>query len=188
MSDLMFRPATELAGLVRSGEVTSRELVVESLQRIEEVDGELNAFTYTDADGALAAADAVSSGDERPFAGVPIAIKDLGVAVKGWPLSNCSDLYEDYAPDYDSFCVRRLREAGFVFVGRTASPEFGIVPVTESRRFGPTRNPWNTNRTPGGSSGGSGAAVASGMVPVAHASDGGGSIRIPASCCGLVGL
>jgi amidase len=188
VSDLMFRPATELAELVRSGEVTSRELVEESLQRIDELDGELNAFTYTDADGALAAADAVSSGDERPFAGVPIAIKDLGVAVKGWPLSNCSDLYEDYAPDYDSFCVRRLREAGFVFVGRTASPEFGIVPVTEPRRFGPTRNPWDTGRTPGGSSGGSGAAVASGMVPIAHASDGGGSIRIPASCCGLVGL
>ena len=119
---------------------------------------------------------------------MPIAIKDLGVAVAGWPLTNCSDLYADFAPDYDSFVARRLREAGFVFVGRTASPEFGIVPVTESRRFGPTRNPWDTGRTPGGSSGGSGAAVASGMVPVAHASDGGGSIRIPASCCGLVGL
>lgn len=188
MSDLLFRPVTELAELVRSGEVSSRELVEESLQRIEELDGELNAFTYVDADGALAAADAVSSGDERPFAGVPIAIKDLGVAVAGWPLSNCSELYADFAPDYDSFVARRLREAGFVFVGRTASPEFGIVPVTESRRFGPTRNPWDTGRTPGGSSGGSGAAVASGMVPIAHASDGGGSIRIPASCCGLVGL
>jgi amidase len=188
VSDLLFRPITELAELVRSGEVSSRELVEESLARIEEADGEINAFTYTDADGALAAADKVASGDERPFAGVPIAIKDLGVAVAGWPLSNCSDLYADFAPDYDSFVARRLREAGFVFVGRTASPEFGIVPVTESRRFGPTRNPWDTGRTPGGSSGGSGAAVASGMVPVAHASDGGGSIRIPASCCGLVGL
>jgi amidase len=188
VSDLLFRPITELAELVRSGEVSSRELVEESLARIEEADGEINAFTYTDADGALAAADKVASGDERPFAGVPIAIKDLGVAVAGWPLSNCSDLYADFTPDYDSFVARRLREAGFVFVGRTASPEFGIVPVTESRRFGPTRNPWDTGRTPGGSSGGSGAAVASGMVPVAHASDGGGSIRIPASCCGLVGL
>ena len=188
MSDLLFRPITELAGLVRSGEVSSRELVEASLARIDEVDGEINAFTFTDPDGALAAADKVASGDERPFAGVPIAIKDLGVAVAGWPLTNCSDLYADFAPDYDSFVARRLREAGFVFVGRTASPEFGIVPVTESRRFGPTRNPWDTNRPPGGSSGGSGAAVASGMVPVAHASDGGGSIRIPASCCGLVGL
>jgi amidase len=119
---------------------------------------------------------------------VPIAIKDLGVAVAGWPLTNCSDLFADYAPDYDSFVARRLRDAGFVFVGRTASPEFGIVPTTEPRRFGPTRNPWDTGRSTGGSSGGSGAAVASGMVPIAHASDGGGSIRIPASCCGLVGL
>jgi len=188
VSDLLFRPVTELAQLVRSGEVSSRELVEASLQRIEELDGELNAFTFTDADGALAAADAIASGDERPFAGVPIAIKDLGMAVAGWPLTNCSDLYADFTPDYDGFVVRRLREAGFVLVGRTASPEFGIVPVTEPRRFGPTRNPWDTGRTPGGSSGGSGAAVAGGMVPVAHASDGGGSIRIPASCCGLVGL
>jgi amidase len=188
VSDLLFRPTTELAELVRSGEVTSRELVEESLARIDEVDGELGAFTFTDPDGALAAADAVSSGDERPFAGVPIAIKDLGVAVAGWPLTNCSDLYEDYTPDYDSFVARRFRDAGFVFIGRTASPEFGIVPVTEPRRFGPTRNPWDPSRTPGGSSGGSGAAVAAGMVPIAHASDGGGSIRIPASCCGLVGL
>ena len=188
MSDLLFRPITELAELVRSGEVSSRELVEESLGRIDEVDGEINAFTFTDPDAALAAADAVSSGDERPFAGVPIAIKDLGVAVAGWPLTNCSDLYADFTPDWDSYVARRLREAGFVFIGRTASPEFGIVPVTEPRRFGPTRNPWDPSRTPGGSSGGSGAAVAAGMVPVAHASDGGGSIRIPASCCGLVGL
>jgi amidase len=188
VSDLMFRPITELAELVRSGEVSSRELVEESLRQIDEVDGEINAFTFTDPDGALAAADAVASGDERPFAGVPIAIKDLGVAVAGWPLTNCSDLYADFTPDYDGYVARRLREAGFIFVGRTASPEFGIVPVTEPRRFGPTRNPWDTGRTPGGSSGGSGAAVAAGMVPVAHASDGGGSIRIPAACCGLVGL
>src|SRR5688572_181308 len=110
------------------------------------------------------------------------------MAVAGWPLTNCSDLYADFTPDYDGYVVRRLREAGFVLIGRTASPEFGIVPVTEPRRFGPTRNPWDLSRTPGGSSGGSGAAVAAGMVPVAHASDGGGSIRIPASCCGLVGL
>jgi amidase len=188
VSDLLFRPIHELAELVRSGEVTSRELVEGSLARIDEVDGEINAFTFTDPDGALAAADAVGTGDERPFAGVPIAIKDLAVAVAGWPLTNCSDLYEDFKPDYDSFVARRFRDAGFVFVGRTASPEFGIVPVTEPRRFGPTRNPWDTSRTPGGSSGGSGAAVAAGMVPIAHASDGGGSIRIPASCCGLVGL
>ena len=186
--DLLFRSATELAELVRSGEVSSRELVEASLRRIEEVDGDVNAFTFLDAEGALAAADEVSGGDERPFAGVPIAIKDLGMAVAGWPLTNCSKLYEGYTPDYDGFVTRRLKEAGFVLVGRTASPEFGIVPVTEPKLFGPTRNPWDLSRTPGGSSGGSGAAVAAGMVPIAHASDGGGSIRIPAACNGLVGI
>lgn len=188
MSDMLFRPVTELAELIRSGEVSSRELVELSFERIEALDGDLNAFTFKDPDGALATADAIAPGDERPFAGVPMAIKDLGVAVAGWPLTMCSELFGDFAPDYDSFVARRLREAGFVFVGRTASPEFGIVPVTEPRCFGPTRNPWDTDRTPGGSSGGSGAAVAAGIVPVAHASDGGGSIRIPAACCGLVGL
>jgi amidase len=97
-------------------------------------------------------------------------------------------LFGDYRPNYDAFVVRRIRDAGFISIGRTAAPEFGIVPVTESRRFGPTRNPWNTNNTPGGSSGGAAAAVAAGILPVAQGSDGGGSLRIPASCCGLVGL
>ncbi len=99
-----------------------------------------------------------------------------------------TELSGDFTPDYDSHVVRRLKEAGFVIVGVTSSPEAGILPVTEPRRFGPTRNPWDTDRTPGGSSGGAAAAVAAGMVPVAHGSDGGGSIRIPAACCGLVGL
>jgi amidase len=100
----------------------------------------------------------------------------------------CSDLFADVVPSHDAFCVRRLRDAGFVIVGKTALPEMGILPTTESRRFGPTRNPWALNRTPGGSSGGSAAAVAAAMVPIAHGNDGGGSIRIPAACCGLVGL
>ena len=186
--DLLFRPAVELADLVRLGEVSARELVEASLARIEAIDGDLNCFTLVDADGALAAADAIGPGDERPFAGVPIAIKDLTSATAGLRVSNGSDLYGDYTPDYDSHVVRRVRAAGFVIVGKTASPEMGILPVTESRRFGPTRNPWNRDHTPGGSSGGSGAAVAAGLVPIAHGSDGGGSIRIPAACCGLVGL
>jgi amidase len=188
VTDLLFRPALELAGRVRSGDVTSRELVEASLGRIERVDGRLNAWTHVDADGALAAADAVAAGDERPFCGVPIGIKDLFAPVAGWPLSQGSDLAGDFRPDYDSAVVRRLRDAGFVLVGRTNSPEFGIPPVTEPRRNGATRNPWDTERTPGGSSGGSSAAVASGTVPVAHGSDGGGSIRIPAACTGLFGL
>src|SRR5215217_1668319 len=185
--ELLFRPATELADLVRAGDVSSRELVETSLERIEALQPELNAFVYTDSDGALAAADAVGAGDARPFAGVPIAIKDTA-AVAGLPYTLGSDLFGDFVPEHDAFVVRRLRDAGFVVVGKTNLPEFGILPVTEPRRFGPTRNPWDTGRTPGGSSGGAAAAVASGMVPLAHGSDGGGSIRIPAACCGLVGL
>ncbi len=187
MSDLLFKPALELARMVRDGEVSATELVDASLDRIESVDGEINAFTTVDAEGARAAAAEIGPGDERPFAGVPIAIKELA-AVAGLPMTGGSELFGDFVPEYDTFVVRRIREAGFVIVGKTNSPEFGILPVTEPRRFGPTRNPWNTSRTPGGSSGGAAAAVAAGMVPVAHGSDGGGSIRIPAACCGLVGL
>ncbi|HEX4735388.1 MAG TPA: amidase [Thermoleophilaceae bacterium] len=187
-NDLFFKPATELADLVRLGEVSARELAELSLDRIEADEQGLNAFTVVDRGGALAVADGIVPGDERPFAGVPIAIKDLSLATAGLRVSSGSDLYGDYTPDYDAHTVRRIREAGFVIVGKTAAPEMGIVPVTEPRRFGPTRNPWNTDHTPGGSSGGSAAAVAGGLVPIAHASDGGGSIRIPAACCGLVGL
>jgi amidase len=187
-TDLLYRSATQLAGLVRSGDVSASELVEASLARIEEVDDRVNAFTLVDADGALAAAAAIGPGDERPFAGVPIGIKDLTAPVAGMVMSQGSELFGDYTPDYDAHVVRRIKDAGFVIVGKTSSPELGIIPVTEPRRFGPTRNPWNLGRTPGGSSGGSAAAVAAGMVPIAHGSDGGGSIRIPSACCGLVGL
>ena len=186
-TELLFRPATELAGLVRSGKLGARELTEAALERIDALNGEINAFVYTDADGALAAADAVAPDDDRPFASVPIAVKDTA-AVAGMPYTLGSDLFGDFVPAHDAFVVRRLREAGFVIVGKTNLPEYGILPVTEPRRFGPTRNPWDTERTPGGSSGGAAAAVAAGMVPLAHGSDGGGSIRIPAACCGLVGL
>jgi amidase len=186
-TDLLFKPATELANLIRGGDISSRELVEASLERIEALEPELNAFAHLDPEGALAAADLVRPGDERPFAGVPIAIKDTA-EVAGWPYTLGSDVFGDFVPSYDAFVVRRLREAGFVLVGKTSLPEFGILPVTEPRRFGPTRNPWDTERTPGGSSGGAAAAVAAGMLPLAHGSDGGGSIRIPAACCGLVGL
>ena len=183
----MFKPAGELAALVRTGELSSRELVDECLRRIEALQPELNAFVHLDAEGALAAAEAIGPGDPRPFAGVPIAIKDTA-AVAGMPYTMGSDIFGDFVPQHDSFVVRRLRAAGFVLVGKTNMPEFGILPVSEPRRFGPTRNPWDTECTPGGSSGGAAAAVAAGMVPIAHGSDGGGSIRIPAACCGLVGL
>lgn len=187
MHDLLFRPASELAALVRSGEITARELVSASLERIEALDGQINAFTHVDPDGALAAADAIAPGDARPFAGVPIAIKD-NQPVEGMPLTFGTDLFGDFVAPFDAAFVGRLRAAGFVIVGKTALPEYGILPSTESRRNGPTRNPWDLSRTPGGSSGGAGAAVAAGMVPLAHGNDGGGSIRIPAACCGLVGL
>jgi amidase len=184
---LLLRPATELAALVRNGELTARELVEASLRRIDELEPTINAFTHIAYEQALEAADEVGAADPRPFAGVPIAVKD-NRAVAEMPLTMCSDLLGDFVPRRDAFLVRRLRGAGFVIVGKTALPEMGILPTTESRRFGPTRNPWALDRTPGGSSGGSAAAVAAGMVPVAHANDGGGSTRIPASCCGLVGL
>lgn len=185
--DLMFRPAAELAGLVRAGELSARELVTASLDRIEALEPQVNAFTHVDAEGALAAAETIGAGDERPFAGVPIAIKD-NRPVEGLPLTFSASCMPDFRPPFDGFVVRRLREAGFVIVGITAMPEFGIINVTESTRNGPTRNPWELERTPGGSSGGAAAAVASGMLPLAHGNDGGGSIRIPAACCGLVGL
>jgi amidase len=185
---LLFRPVDELAQLVRTGEVTSRELVQESLDRIQTLNPQLNAFVDVFADEALAAADQIAPGDERPLAGVPIAIKN-NTPVAGKRLTYASEFMGDFVAPFDAALVRRLRDgAGAIIVGTTTLPEFGIQPVTETRRFGPTRNPWDTDRTPGGSSGGSAAAVASGMVPLAHANDGGGSTRIPASCCGLVGL
>ncbi len=186
-SDLMFRGALELAGMVRAGEVSSRELVELSLERIEELNPALNAFVDVDEDGARATAAAIGARDPRPFAGVPVAIKN-NRAVEGLRLTNGCALMAENVARYDHNITRRLRAAGFVIVGTTTLPEFGILPVSEARIFGPTRNPWDLGRTPGGSSGGSAAAVSSGMVPVAHGNDGGGSLRIPAACCGLVGL
>ena len=187
MSELLTRSAVELAAMVRAGELSARELVQASLDAIDRLEPQINAFTHVAAESALAAADAVAPGDSRPFAGVPIAVKD-NRPVAGMPLTMCSDLFGGFVADHDAFLVRRLRDAGFVVVGKTTLPENGILPTTESRRFGPTANPWALDRTPGGSSGGSAAAVAAGMVPIAHGNDGGGSIRIPAACCGLVGL
>jgi amidase len=193
MTDVLRRSAVELAELVRARELSARELVQASLDAIADRDGPINAFTHVAPEAALADANRVDAtlsaadADERPFAGVPIAVKD-NRAVAGMPLTMCSDLFADFTPVQDAHVVRRLREAGFVIVGKTALPELGILPTTESRRFGPTANPWASDRTPGGSSGGSAAAVAAGMVPIAHGNDGGGSLRIPAACCGLVGL
>ena len=183
----MFKPVAELAQLVRSGDISARELVEHSLARIEELDPKLGAFMQIDRAGALATADAIGPGDERPFAGVPIAIKN-NRAVQGLRLTHGCKLMRDYVARYDHNTVAHLRAAGFVIVGTTKTPEYGILPVTEPLEYGPVRNPWDPTRTPGGSSGGSAAAVASGMVPIAHGNAGGGSLRIPAACTGLVGL
>src|SRR5262245_25015238 len=183
----MFRPASELAGMVRAGEISARELVSASLERIEELEPTINAFVEVDGERALQAAEEVRPGDQRPFAGVPIAVKN-NRPVQGLRFTFGCSLMADHVAEYDHNVTRRLKDAGFVIVGTTTLPEYGILPTTEARLFGPTHNPWDLERTPGGSSGGAAAAVAAGMVPVAHGNDGGGSIRIPAACCGLVGL
>jgi amidase len=186
-ADLMLKPVHELAALVRGGEISAREVVGAALRRIEDLDEQINAFVEIDADRALAAADEIEPGDERPYAGVPIAIK-ANVPVAGLCMNFASKFLAGHRPGHSAYLVRRLREAGFVVVGTTNMSEFGILPTTEPRHTGATHNPWNLDRTPGGSSGGSAAAVAAGMIPIAHGNDGGGSIRIPAACCGLVGL
>jgi amidase len=186
--ELAFLSAVEQARLVRSGEISSTELVLLSLERIARLDPALNSFVTVCAEEALAVARAVdSTPGDAPFRGVPIGVKDLA-ATAGIRTTYSSQAYASYVPDFDTAVVRRIREAGFVIVGKTNTPEFGTVAFTESDLNGATRNPWNRELTPGGSSGGSAAAVSAGLVPIAHATDGGGSIRIPASCCGLFGL
>jgi amidase len=181
--------ATAQAELVARGEVSPLELTDAAVERIEALDGPLNAVVLRWFDHArdVAASDELPEG---PFRGVPFLLKDLWAAYAGQPLTNGNVALRDAMPisAEDTTIVSRFRAAGLVTLGRSSSPELGSVPVTEPVAYGPTRNPWNTDHTPGGSSGGAAAAVASGMVPIAHASDGGGSIRIPASCCGLVGL
>jgi amidase len=186
--ELLTMSAAEQAAAVRTGDVSATELVRASLAEIDGLDGELNAVITRIDERALAEAERVPAGDERPLAGVPILIKDLTQLTEGVRTAYGSAATGDFTPQFDTSLVRKLRQAGAVIVGKTSTPEFGILPTTEPHRFGPTRNPWDTTRTTGGSSGGSAAAVAAGMVAIAHASDGGGSIRIPASCCGLVGL
>jgi len=186
--DLAFLPAVEQARLVRDGAVSSVELTELYLKRIARLDPRLNAFVTVRAEEALAdarAADEEAGG--APFRGVPIAIKDL-TATAGTRTTFSSRAYAEFVPGFDMAVVRRIREAGFVILGKTNTPEFGTTAFTESELNGATRNPWSPERTPGGSSGGAAAALAAGLTPVAHGSDGGGSIRIPASCCGVFGL
>ncbi|MDE3086884.1 MAG: amidase [Acidobacteriota bacterium] len=180
--------ATAQAAAVRSGDVSPAELTEESLARIDRLDPELHAVVHRLDDKARAAARGPLP--DGPFRGVPILVKDLTAHSAGDPFHEGMRALRDAGhrePD-DSFLVGRLRGAGFVLVGRTNTPEMGIVPTTEPLAYGATHNPWDTTRSAGGSSGGSGAAVAAGMVALAHGNDGGGSIRIPSSVCGLYGL
>jgi amidase len=188
LGDLLQRPAHEQAALVRDGDVTARELVEASLRAIESTNAEINAFVHVAPELALAEADRIRPGDTRPLCGVPIGIKDLLSATKGLPTTEGSAAFGDWVAGYDSAHVRRLRDAGAIVVGKTNTPELGLRPVTENSRYGATRNPRNPELSAGGSSGGSAAAVAAGMVALCDGSDLGGSIRIPAACCGVVGL
>ncbi|HYD45181.1 MAG TPA: amidase family protein, partial [Phenylobacterium sp.] len=174
-----------LAELVRRGEVTPLELVEAAIEGIERHNGVLNAVVHKAYDEARAVAARPLAG---PFAGVPFLIKDLGLEVAGWPRTSGSRFSTDAPDARDSELVTRFRKAGVVLVGKTNTPEYGIPGVTISDKLGACRNPWNPDHVSGGSSGGAASAVAAGMVPLAHASDGLGSIRIPAACCGLVGL
>ena len=175
-----------LAELVRKKEVTPTELIEEAIGRIETFNPRFNAVIEPMYDIARKAA----AGDlpDGPFTGVPFLLKDLMADYCGVPSRRGSHFHRDFVPDHDSEMTVRFKGAGAIVVGKTNTPEYGLAPVTEPALFGPVHNPWDLTRTAGGSSGGSAAAVAARMVPLAHGNDGGGSIRIPASCCGLFGL
>jgi amidase len=175
--------AVGLAGLVAKGQVTAGELLDVAAARMAQVNPQLNAITRD-----LTAEARAQPAGEGPLAGVPYLLKDLGAAQAGVPTTGGSRLFSRTAAAADSALTRLYKAAGLRIFGKTNTPEFGLWPVTESDLLGPARNPWDLSRTPGGSSGGASAAVAAGIVPAAHASDGGGSIRIPASCCGLFGM
>jgi amidase len=183
--------ALELAGALRRRELSAVELLDACLTAVDERNGELNAVTWRNDDQArAAAADAdrrLDAGEQAPFLGVPIPIKDL-TPVAGWPVTYGSHGAPEGPSAESELVVEALRDAGFVLCGRTNTPEFGVITAAENLRFGPSRNPWDLSRSPGGSSGGAASAVAGGMFPIAHANDGGGSIRIPAAYCGLVGF
>jgi amidase len=178
--------ALGLAELVRKGEVSPLELCDEAIARIEAVNPTINAVVVPMFEEARRRAKGHLP--EGLFRGVPFLLKDLRAAYAGVPLRAGSRLFQDHVPQHDAELVVRYKASGLVIVGKTNTPELGILPVTEPDLYGPTRNPWDPNHTPGGSSGGSAAAVAAGIVPAAQGGDGGGSIRIPASCCGVFGF
>lgn len=184
--DYVSRDALGLAALVKAGEVSASELADTAIAQIEAHNPALNAVIRKRYD--IARTEALAVDKAAPFAGVPFLVKDIVAAIAGQPTGAGNRVCAGIVRDHDSELVRRYRAAGFVMLGQTNTPEFGLTPYTEPQAFGPTRNPWSPAHSPGGSSGGSAAAVAARMLPLASASDGGGSIRIPAACCGLFGL
>jgi amidase len=190
LSDYLAHDAIGLANLVRTREASARELLDIAIARAEAVNPAINAIVLKDYDAARerASRDHSHAPGDGPFAGVPYLIKDLGAPVAGLRMSMGSRHYRHFVPSEDAPVVALARAAGLNIFAKTSTSELGQMPYTEPELFGPCRNPWSLDHTPGGSSGGAGAAVAAGIVPLAHASDGGGSIRIPASCCGLFGL
>jgi amidase/6-aminohexanoate-cyclic-dimer hydrolase len=186
MKDYENYDALGLAELVKRGETSPEALLEEAILRAEKCDGEIGSIIIRMFDEARQAiADGVPNG---PFEGVPFLLKDLHLAWPGVRLTNGSKLFADFVPEIESELVARYRRSGLVVFGKTHSPEYGLTTTTESQLFGQTKNPWDLGHTSGGSSGGASAAVAAGILPMANASDGGGSIRIPASCCGLFGM
>lgn len=185
-ADYQTQDAVGLAGLISAGEISAKEALEAALARADAVNSDINAITYDMADEAL---DLVKDTTPKgPLGGVPFLVKDLGTQMAGTPTSAGSRLFAELNCPADNALVTAYRLAGLVIFGKTNTPEFGLEPVTEPESLGPCRNPWDLERTPGGSSGGAAASVAAGIVPAAHSSDGGGSIRIPASCCGLFGM
>jgi len=184
--ELALLDATSQSELVQRKQVTPLELVDAAIARIEELNPSFRAVVTPMFE--IARDTARGPLPKGPFRGVPFLLKDLLASYAGVRMASGSVALKDFVPDHDSELVVRLKRAGLVILGKTNTPEFGILPTTEPRLFGPSRNPWAPMRTPGGSSGGSAVAVATGMIPMAHGNDGGGSIRIPASCCGLFGM
>ena len=175
-----------LAELIRQRQITPMELCEEAIDRIERINPKINAVVTKMVDqGRRAASNSLPDG---PFCGVPFLIKDHDYAYAGVPMTSGCQALKDYVPSHDDEMVVRFKKAGLVILGKTNTPEFALLGITEPELFGPCRNPWNTDHTPGGSSGGSAAAVAAGLVPLAAGGDGGGSIRIPSAYCGLFGL
>ncbi len=189
-ADLCFKPALELRKMIKEKEISVEELTRSFLERIEKVDPKINALVAQRAEAALKEAKALDEkqeGRDAPLFGVPLTVKDLNETLD-MPTTFGSRLLKDFVTDFEALVITRMKEAGGIFLGKTNTPEFGLLAVTDNKLFGATRNPWNLEHTAGGSSGGAGAAIAAGISPLSQGNDGGGSLRIPAFCCGIYSI